>query len=250
MKLRPSHLPTQEFPSILWNPKVRYRVHKSPWLVPFLSQFSPARTSPSYLRSILILSIHLRLSLSSGIFPSVSHQNSVCISVLPIHATFLTHLILPDLIILIIFGEEYNLWSTSVCSFLQPPVTSSLFGSNIHHSTLFSNILSLCSSLNVRDQVSDPFQGYFIGHTVLYAWVLQFCNVEFIGKEGTARDCEWWVLYWGRRKLLRLFKALSRLKKITDRYPTPDIGPNTFELLVIIIMCHLFGGEPVDCECV
>jgi hypothetical protein len=56
------------------------------------------------------------------------------------------------LIILIMLGEEYKLWS-SLCSFLQPPVTSSLFGPNIHVITLFSNTLSLCSSLNVRAQV-------------------------------------------------------------------------------------------------
>jgi hypothetical protein len=37
---------------------------------------------------------------------------------------------------------------------LQPLVTSSLFGPNIPLSTLFSNTLSLCSSLNVRDQGS------------------------------------------------------------------------------------------------
>jgi hypothetical protein len=36
------------------------------------------------------------------------------------------------LIIVIILGEEYKLWISSLCSFLQPPVTSSLFGPNIH----------------------------------------------------------------------------------------------------------------------
>jgi hypothetical protein len=48
------------------------------------------------------------------------------------------------LIILFILGEVYELWGPSLRSFLQPPVTSSLFCPNILLSTLFSNSLSLC----------------------------------------------------------------------------------------------------------
>jgi hypothetical protein len=43
-------------------------------------------------------------------------------------------------------------------SFLHSPVPSFLFGPNILLSTLFSNTLSKCSSLNVRYQVSRPYK--------------------------------------------------------------------------------------------
>jgi hypothetical protein len=41
---------------------------------------------------------------------------------------------------------------------LHSPVTSSFFGPNILLRTLISNTHNLCSSLNVRDQVSHPYK--------------------------------------------------------------------------------------------
>jgi hypothetical protein len=62
------------------------------------------------------------------------------------------------LICLIISVDEYRLWSSPLCIFLHSPITSSLLGPNILHSTLYSNTLSLCSSLNITDQVSWPYK--------------------------------------------------------------------------------------------
>jgi len=55
------------------------------------------------------------------------------------------------------FGEKYSSESSSLCSFLHSPVTSSFLGPNILI-TLFSNNLNLRFSLSVGDQVSHPIQ--------------------------------------------------------------------------------------------
>jgi hypothetical protein len=58
-------------------------------------------------------------------------------------ATCPEYLTLLDLITVIIFVEDYKLWSCSLFSFLLPPLTSSLVGPNVLPNTLFSSTLVL-----------------------------------------------------------------------------------------------------------
>jgi len=76
----------------------------------------------------------------------------------PIRATCQDRLILLNFIIRNIFGQEYRSLNSSLCDFFHSPLTSPLLGRNILHSTLFSNNLSLRSSLNVSDLVPHPYK--------------------------------------------------------------------------------------------
>ena len=86
------------------------------------------------------------------------HQNPICTSSLPCKCNVHDHHILLDLITCIVFGEEYRSLSSSLGSFLHFPVALSLLGSNVLLSTLFSNTLSLCTSLRVS---GVPWGGRF-----------------------------------------------------------------------------------------
>ena len=76
----------------------------------------------------------------------------------PIGATCPDHFILLDFITRTILAEKYRPLTSSLCSFLHSPVTSFLLSPNILLNTLFSNTLSLRSSLSVSDHVSHPYK--------------------------------------------------------------------------------------------
>ena len=118
---------SQEIPRILWDLKVRYRIHKCPPPVPILSQSTPPH--PTSWRPILILSSHLRLGLPSDLFPSGFPTKTLYTPLLSLTcATCPAHLIHLDFITRTILGEQYKSLSSSWCSFLKFPVTSSLLG--------------------------------------------------------------------------------------------------------------------------
>ena len=100
-----------------------------------LSYASPIQSiysHPTSWRAILILSIHLRLGLPSGLLPSGFPSKTLYTPLSsPVRAICPAHLILLDFITRTILGEEYKSFGSLLCSLLHSPVTSSFLGPNI-----------------------------------------------------------------------------------------------------------------------
>jgi hypothetical protein len=135
---------TQEFSKILWNPKVHYRFHKSPPLVPIRSQIHLVHITPSYLSKIHFNIIHPHTSWSScGLFLSGFRTKILYVFLFSsIRATCPAHLIFLYLIIPIVLGEEYKLRSSHILQIWDPfypfqgkwelHVVSALMLTNLH----------------------------------------------------------------------------------------------------------------------
>ena len=118
------------------------------------SPIQPITPHPTFWRSILILSSHLPLGLPSVVFSSgfptkipfpLRHTRYMAY---PSNSSRFYH---PNI------GWAVQIINSSLCSFLDSPVTSSPLGPNILNA-LFSNTLSFHSSRNVSDQVSHPYK--------------------------------------------------------------------------------------------
>jgi hypothetical protein len=101
-KLIVTHL-VKKYPAFLWNPKVHYRVHKSPPLDPILSQPNPVRPIHPHLPKVQLNVILLPTSRSFqwSLTFGLPNQNPVNTSPLPhaCHMSYLNKLHFPPILL-------------------------------------------------------------------------------------------------------------------------------------------------------
>lgn len=130
---------SQEDSRIVCNSKFHHPVNKSPPLLPILIRKNSIHVLESYFFNIYFnIHLHIRFGLSGCHSFRSPQQNSVYVFPTPIHATWCAHHITPDLIALVVTGEDHKPCSSSWCGFLHYLVYSS--SSRPH--VFLSNVLS------------------------------------------------------------------------------------------------------------
>jgi hypothetical protein len=122
----------QQILRLIWNSEVHCRVHKSLPLISILNHI--VHPLHNFISCCFKINFNIIIPSTPIIFKwslqfRVLYQN-VC-------ATCSTQLILLDFII-VISGDKYKVWSSSLCIFLQPSIIFSLLGLNILSHTLLS----------------------------------------------------------------------------------------------------------------
>ena len=150
---------SQGISRVLWNLKLHYRIYNSQAPDPILSQINPVQVPTSHFLKTYLEYYHPICAWVFQVvsFPQVSPPKPCLYLYSP---TYVLHALPTSFVSMItwpVLGDECRSLSSSFCSFLHSPVTSSLLGPNIL-GTLFSNTFSLRSSLNVIDQVSHPYK--------------------------------------------------------------------------------------------
>ena len=138
------------------------------WPYPEPEKSKPWLPGPLFLISILMLSSHLRICLPSNLFSSVPLTETLYAPHMsPIHARNSAHFIPFDSNTQTIFSEEYRSLSSSLCSLLHFPVTSSLLGPNIPHRHILEELHA--TFLPVCDRPSfKPIQNYKQNYNSVY----------------------------------------------------------------------------------
>ena len=158
---------SQEIPHILWNLKVHYCIPNCPGLS-WATSIQSMPPHPTSWESTVMLSSHLCLHLPSGLFPS---SFPTIFLYTPLHSPICTtcpaHPILLDLIIRIIFGEQYRSLSSSTCSLLYSPVTQSL---------LYPHILLSTLPQTIKPHDAQTTDHYLNGYSSLAPWTRSHGN--------------------------------------------------------------------------